>query len=139
MGLSINRGLQPLNIMPIKRFQYYIAENLKKDFRTIIIIFTILLFVIQIKVRRLRIKALINFGATKNSINEEFTRKIDYKKEIFKKLYDLLIFNGTSLIYNNNKIIYYSKKVRLQIDGFKKRRSFDITYLKKLDFILGLP
>ena len=49
------------------------------------------------------------------------------------------MFDGTPLIYNNNKITYYSKKIRLQIDGFKKRRSFDIIYLKRLDFILGLP
>ena len=49
------------------------------------------------------------------------------------------MFDETPLIYNNNKIIYYSKKVRLQIDGFKKRRSFDITYLRRLDLILGLP
>ena len=49
------------------------------------------------------------------------------------------MFDKTPLTYNNNKVTYYSKKVRLQIDGFKKRRSFDITYLKKLDLILGLP
>ena len=49
------------------------------------------------------------------------------------------MFNGTSLIYNNNKIIYYSGKVRLQIDGFKERRSFDIIYLRKSDFVLELP
>ena len=48
------------------------------------------------------------------------------------------MFNGTSLIYNNNKIIYYSEKVRFQMDGFKERRSFDITYLEGLDLILGL-
>ena len=49
--------------------------------------------------------------ATGNFINKEFTRKIDYKKT-FKKLYDLLIFNETPLIYNDNKIIYYSRKVK---------------------------
>ena len=48
------------------------------------------------------------------------------------------MFNGTSLVYNNNKIIYYSRKVRLQINGFKKRRSFNIIYLGRLDFVLGL-
>ena len=45
-------------------------------------------------------------------MNEEFTRKINYKKEILKKPYDLLMFDETSLIYNNNRIIYYSGKVR---------------------------
>ena len=34
-------------------------------------------------------------------------------KKVFKKQYNLLIVNGTSSAYNNNKIIYYSKKVRL--------------------------
>ena len=48
------------------------------------------------------------------------------------------MFNETSLIYNNNKITHYFGKVRLQIDGFKKRRSFDITYLKRLNLVLGL-
>ena len=94
-----------------------------------------LLFVIQVKVGRLRVKALIDLGVTGNFINKEFTRKINYKK-ILKKLYGLLIFDGTFLAYNNNKIIYYSKKVRLQIDGFKKRKTFDIIYLRGLDFVL---
>ena len=49
------------------------------------------------------------------------------------------MFDGTLLIYNDNKIIYYFRKIRLQINGFEERRSFDITYLEKLDFILGLP
>ena len=49
------------------------------------------------------------------------------------------MFDGTPSVYNNNKIIYYSEKVRLQIDGFKERRSFDITYLGKLDLVLRLP
>ena len=53
-------------------------------------------------------------------MNKEFTRKIDYKKKILKKLYNLLIFDGTFLTYNNNKIIYYFKKIKFQIDGFKK-------------------
>ena len=48
------------------------------------------------------------------------------------------MFNRTPLIYNNNKIIYYSGKVRLQIDGFKERKSFNIIYLRKSDFVLGL-
>ena len=46
-------------------------------------------------------------------MNKEFIRKINYKKEVFKKLYDLLIFNETSLIYNDNKIIYYFRKIKL--------------------------
>ena len=46
-------------------------------------------------------------------MNEEFTRKINYKKETLKKLYSLSIFNWTLLAYNNNKIIYYSGKIRL--------------------------
>ena len=49
------------------------------------------------------------------------------------------MFNGTPSAYNNSKIIYYSGKIRIQIDGFKKRRSFNITYLGKSDLILGLP
>ena len=48
------------------------------------------------------------------------------------------MFNGTPLTDNNSKITYYSGKIRLQIDGFKERRSFDITYLEKSDLILGL-
>ena len=56
---------------------------------------------------------MINLDVTGNFMNEEFTRKINYKKKIFKKLYGLLIFNGTSLIYNNDKIIYYFGKIRL--------------------------
>ena len=48
------------------------------------------------------------------------------------------MFNKTSLTYNNNKITHYSEKIKLQIDGFKERRSFDITYLKRSDFILRL-
>ena len=137
MGLSVNKRLQPPDVIPVKRFQYYIVEDLRKDFRIIIVTLTIPLFVIQVRVRRLRAKALIDLGVTGNFINEEFTRKIDYKKEIFKKPYDLLIFNRTFLIYNNNKIIYYSGKIRLQMDDFKERRSFDITYLRKSDLILG--
>ena len=46
-------------------------------------------------------------------MNKEFTRRINYKKEVFKKLYGLLKFNKTPLIYNDNRIIYYSRKVRL--------------------------
>ena len=34
--------------------------------------------------------------------------------------------------------MYYSEKVKLQINGFKEQRSFDITYLEGLDLILGL-
>ena len=49
------------------------------------------------------------------------------------------MFNETSLIYNNNRVIYYSRKIRLQIDDFKERKSFDIIYLERSDFILGLP
>ena len=49
------------------------------------------------------------------------------------------MFDGTPLIYNNNKITYYSGKVRLQINGFKERKSFDITYLGRSDLILRLP
>ena len=56
---------------------------------------------------------LIDSGATKNFINEEFIRKINYKKKALKKLYGLLIFNKTPLAYNNSKITYYSKKIRL--------------------------
>ena len=48
------------------------------------------------------------------------------------------MFDGTPSIYNDNRIIYYSGKVKLQIDGFKKRRSFDIIYLRKSDFVLRL-
>ena len=48
------------------------------------------------------------------------------------------MFKGTPSIYNNNKIIYYSGKVKFQMDGFKKRRSFDIIYLRGLDLVLGL-
>ena len=48
------------------------------------------------------------------------------------------MFNGTPLVYNNNKITYYSRKIKLQIDDFKERRSFDINYLRGLDLILGL-
>ena len=46
MNLSINKGLQPPDIMPIERFQYYIVEDFREDLRTIIVIFTTLLFVI---------------------------------------------------------------------------------------------
>ena len=49
------------------------------------------------------------------------------------------MFNETPLIYNDNKIIYYSGKIRLQMDDFKERKSFNIIYLGKSDFILGLP
>ena len=126
MGLLVNRGLQSLDIKSIKRFQYYIVEDFRKDFRIIVVIFTTSLFIIQVRVERLKTKALIDLGVTRNFINKEFTRKIDYKKEALKKLYDLLIFNETFLTYNNNKITYYSGKVRLQMDGFKERRSFDI-------------
>ena len=49
------------------------------------------------------------------------------------------MFNKTFLVYNNNKITHHSGKVRLQINGFKKRKSFDITYLRKSDLILRLP
>ena len=124
--------------MSIERFQYYIAENFREDLRIIITTFTILLFIIQVKIRRLKIKTLIDLGATENFINKEFTRRIDYKKEAFKELYGLLIFNETPLTYNNNKVTYYSEKVRLQINGFIERRSFDIIYLGRLDLILRL-
>ena len=80
MGLSINKGPQPPDIMPIKRFQYYIVKNLRKDFRTIVATLTILLFIIQVRVGRLKTKVLINLDVTGNFINEEFTRKINYKK-----------------------------------------------------------
>ena len=80
MGLSVNKGLQPLNIIPIKRFQYYIVKDLKKDFRIIVVILTILSFFIQVRVRRLKAKALINLNVIENFINEEFTREINYKK-----------------------------------------------------------
>ena len=138
MGLSVNKGLQPLNIMFIKRFQYYIVEDFREDFRIIVVIFTILLFIIWVRIGRLRVKTLIDLGVIKNFMNKEFARKINYKKKIFKKLYGLLIFNGTSLVYNDDKIIYYSGKVKLQIDGFKERKSFDITYLGRSDFVLKL-
>ena len=138
MGLSVNKGLQPPDVILMERFQYYIVEDFREDFRVIIVTFIILLFVIQIRVRRLRAKALIDLGVTGNFINKEFTQKIDYKKKILKELYGLLVFNGTSLVYNNNRITYYSGKVRFQMDGFEERRSFDIIYLKRLDFILGL-
>ena len=49
------------------------------------------------------------------------------------------MFNETPLTYNNNKITYYFKKIRLQINGFKEQRSFDIIYLRGSDLILGLP
>ena len=98
--------------MSIERFQYYIVEDLRKNLRIIIVIFTIPLFVIWVKVGRLKVKTLINLGVTKNFINEEFIRKINYKKEALEELYGLLIFNKTSLIYNNNKVINYSGKVR---------------------------
>ena len=48
------------------------------------------------------------------------------------------MFDGTFLAYNNNRVIYYSKKVRFQMNGFKERRSFDITYLERLNLILRL-
>ena len=139
MGLSVNRKLQPPDIISIKRFQYCTVENLRKDFRIIIIIFTISLFIIQVRVGRLKAKALINLDVTGNFINKKFTRKINYKKKVFKKLYDLSMFNGTFLVYNDNKIIYYSRKIKLQINDFKERKSFDIIYLKGSDLILRLP
>ena len=46
-------------------------------------------------------------------MNKKFTRRINCKKKVFKKLYNLLIFDETPLIYNNNKVKYYSGKVRL--------------------------
>ena len=46
-------------------------------------------------------------------MNKEFTRRIDYKKKVFKKLYGLLMFDRTPLIYNDDKIIYYSGKIKL--------------------------
>ena len=46
-------------------------------------------------------------------MNKEFTRKINYKKKIFKKLYGLSMFNETLSTYNDNRITYYSGKVRL--------------------------
>ena len=98
----------------------------------------ILLFIIQIRVKRLKAKALIDLGATGNFINKEFTRKINYKKKVLKELYGLLIFNETPLTHNNNKITCYFRKIRLQIDGFKERRSFDIIYLGKSDIVLRL-
>ena len=55
----------------------------------------------------------MDLGVIGNFINKEFIRRINYKKEIFKELYNLLIFNETLSAYNNNKIIYYSGKVRL--------------------------
>ena len=45
-------------------------------------------------------------------MNKEFARRINCKKKTFKKLYNLLIFDETFSIYNNNKVIYYSGKVR---------------------------
>ena len=90
------------------------------------------------KIRRLKAKTLINSGAIENYINKDFARRINYKKKLFKKLYNLLMFDGTPSAYNNNKITYYSRKVRLQIDGFNERKSFDIIYLRRLDLILGL-
>ena len=91
----------------------------------------ILLFIIQIRIRRLKAKALIDLGVTRNFINKEFIQRINCKKEVFKELYGLLIFNKTSLIYNNSRITHHSGKVRFKINGFKKRRSFDIIYLGK--------
>ena len=84
MGLSVNKRPQPLDIIPIKRFQYYIAEDLRKDFRIIIVILTTPLFVIQVKVKKLRAKTLIDLGVTGNFINEEFTRRINCKKKHLK-------------------------------------------------------
>ena len=110
----------------MKRFQYYTAENFRKDFRTIVVIFITLLFIIQIRIKRLKVKALINLDAIGNFINKEFTRKNNYKKKALKELYNLLMFNETSLIYNNNKIIYHSGKVRLQMDGLKKNEDRSI-------------
>ena len=63
---------------------------------------------------------LIDSGVIGNFTNKEFTRRINYKKKTLKKLYDLLIFDGTPSTYNNNKVIHYSKKVKLQMNGFKK-------------------
>ena len=57
--------------------------------------------------------ALINLSVIGNFINKDFTRRINYKKKIFKKLYELLMFNETPLIYNNNKVTYHSRKIRL--------------------------
>ena len=71
-------------------------------------------------------------------MNEEFARRIDCK-EALKEPYGLSMFDGTPSAHNNGRVTYHSGKVRLQMDGFEEQRSFDITYLGELDFILGLP
>ena len=48
------------------------------------------------------------------------------------------MFDGTPLVYNDSRITYYFRKIRLQINGLKERRSFDIIYLRRLDFVLRL-
>ena len=73
----------------------------------------------------------------KNFISKDFVRKIDYKMKILE-LYGLLMFDRTSLAYNDRKIIYNLGNIRLQIDGLNERKKFDITYLAGSDIILGL-
>ena len=64
----------------MERFQYYTAEDLREDFRTIAATLITPPFVIWVRVGRLRAKALIDSGATGNFMNEEFARRIDCKK-----------------------------------------------------------
>ena len=114
----------------MERFQYYTAEDLREDLRTIVVTLTTPPFVIWVRVGRLRAKALIDSGVTGNFMNEEFARRIDCKKEALKEPY--------GLSNNNGRVTHHSGKVRLQMDGFKERRSFDITYLGGSDLVLGL-
>ena len=53
------------------------------------------------KVRRQKAKTLIDLNVTRNFINKDFARKINYKKTL--KLYSLSMFDKTSLVYNNKK------------------------------------
>ena len=85
-------------------------------------------YILTIRIRRQRAKALINLGLTKNFISKKFTRKFDYRKKVLKP-YGLLIFNKTSSAYNNKKVIYNLGNIRLQIDDLDELQKFDITYL----------
>ena len=48
------------------------------------------------------------------------------------------MFNKTSSVYNDKKVIYNLGNIRLQIDGLNELRKFDITYLIGSNIVLGL-
>ena len=48
------------------------------------------------------------------------------------------MFDKTSLIYNNKKVIYNLGNIRLQMDGLDEFRKFDIIYLVDSNIILEL-